>query len=164
MRSSKAVKRMLCLALIAATLILTAAPALASSRPNGAYVVNTFDGDRLIVHPNPSIAGEVTRLKPGTVVVYKSQKSGWWRIAFYNGYGYVDPKYLVSATSLPGAKFKAMKALPVYAKSKSSSKCIGTMSKSMKVSIIDKKDSWVRVRRSNGYTGWVSAKYLYRVS
>ena len=94
MSRSKAVKRMLCLALIAATLILTAAPAFAASKPNGAYVVKTNDGDRLIVHPKPSIVGEVTRLKSGTVVVYKSRKSGWWKIAYYGGYGYVDISYI----------------------------------------------------------------------
>lgn len=162
MSRSKAVKRMLCLALIAATLILTAAPAFAASKPNGAYVVKTNDGDRLIVHPKPSIVGEVTRLKSGTVVVYKSRKSGWWKIAYYGGYGYVDPAYLVSATSLPDAKFRSRKTLPVYAKSKSSSRVIGKLTTKMKVSIVAKKDSWVCVQR-NGYTGWVSAKYLYRV-
>ena len=161
MRSSNVVKKVLCLALIATLLIATAMPAFASS-PNGAYVVTDTGGARLIVHDKPW-GNEVTRLKPGTVVVYKSKKSGWWKVAFYGGSGYVDPRYLTSVTSLPSAKYKAVKKLPVYAKAKSSSAYLGTLKTTKKVRIVAKSNSWVRISLS-GHYGWVSAKYLRRVS
>ncbi len=162
MRSFKVVSRTLCLVLIAAMLIAAAMPAFASSKPNGAYVVTNTGGEHLIVHTGPW-GDEVTRLKPGTVVVYKSKKSGWWKVAFYNGSGWVDPKYLTSVTSMPSAKYKAIKKLPVYAKAKSSSKYLGTLKTNKKVRIVKKSNSWVQIKLSGRY-GWVQAKYLRKVS
>ena len=162
MRKSNVVRRTLSLVLIAAVLIMSAMPAFASSKPNGAYVVSNTGGEHLIVHTGPW-GEEVTRLKPGTVVVYKSKKSGWWKVAFYNGSGWVDPKYLTSVTSMPSAKYKAIKKLPVYAKAKSSSKYLGTLKTNKKVYIVKKSNSWVQINLS-GHYGWVQAKYLRKVS
>lgn len=162
MRITNSVKRALCLMLIAAVLVLTAAPAFAASKASGAYVVTNTNGERLIVHDSPW-GSEVTRLKPGTVVVYKSKKSGWWKVEYNGGSGYVDPRYLTSVTSLSYAKYRSVKTLPVYSKAKSSSTYLGKLKTSMKVSITKKSGSWVCVTR-NGYSGWVLAKYLRRVS
>lgn len=166
MRRSYVVKRALCLALVAAMLVIGAMPAFAASKKgSGAYVVTTVDkGDRLNVHATASIDGSVIdHLKKGTVVVYKSIKNGWWKVAYYGGSGYVDRRYLTSVSSLPSAKYKAIVKVPVYAKASKSSKLIATLKTNVKVSIIGKSNSWVRIKRGS-YVGWVSAKYLRRVS
>lgn len=166
MRRSSMVKRAFCLALIAVMLLASAAPAFASSkRGNGAYVVMTVDkGDRLNVHATASLDGKVIgHLKKGTVVVYKSYKNGWWKVAYYGGSGYVDRRYLTSVTSLPGAKYKAVTKVPVYAKASKSSKYLTMLKTDVKVSITGKSNSWVRIQRGS-YVGWVVAKYLRRVS
>ena len=164
MRRSCVVKRALCLALIAVMLMASAAPAFASSKKgNGAYVVVTVD-DRLNVHATPSIDGTVIdHLKKGAVVVYKSYKKGWWKVAYYGGSGYVDKRYLTSVSNLPGAKYKAVTRVPVYAKASKSSKYLTTLGTDLKVSIIGKSNSWVRIKRGS-YVGWVVAKYLRMVS
>jgi len=166
MRRSNVVKRAFCLALIAVMLVAFAAPAFAASkRGSGSYVVTTVDkGDRLNVHATASLDGEVVgHLKKGTVVVYKSSKGGWWKVAYYGGSGYVDRRYLTSVTSLPGAKYKAVTKVPVYAKASKSSKFLTVLKTDVKVFIIGKSNSWVRIRRGS-YVGWVVGKYLRRVS
>ena len=166
MRRFHVVKRALCLALMAVMLVASAVPAFAASkRGNGSYVVTTVDkGDRLNVHATASLDGEVIgHLKKGTVVVYKSYKGGWWKVAYYGGSGYVDRRYLTSVTSLPGAKYKAVTKVPVYAKASKSSKYLTMLKTTMKVSITGKSNSWVRIQRGP-YVGWVVGKYLRRVS
>ena len=164
MRSSNVVKRTLCLLLLASMLIVAAMPAFASTRGSGAYVVDKTEteGERLIVHDGPW-GNEITRLNPGTVVVYKSRKSGWWKVEFYTGSGWVDPKYLTSVTALPNAKYKAIKKIPVFSKAKTSSTYLGMLKTSKKVSIVNKSKNWVRIRLGSHY-GWTQAKYLRRVS
>ena len=163
MRSSKAVKRTLCLVLIAVMLFVTAAPAFAASKGKGAYVVTTSSKhDRLRVHAAPW-GDVVDHLKRGTVVVYKSSKSGWWKVEYYGGSGYVDRSYLTSVTALSSAKYKALKKVAVYSKAKSSSTYLGTLKKGVKVKIIGKSGSWVHIAKGSAH-GWVLAKYLYRVS
>ena len=165
MRKSNAVKRALCLVMIAAMLIMTAMPALASTKGSGAYVVTTVGKhDRLNVRRTASINSDVIdHLKKKTVVVYKSSKNGWWKVAYNGGSGYVDRRYLTSVLNLPEAKYKAVKKLPVYAKHSSSSKYLGSLKTNVKVAIIGTYKSWVQVKRGS-YVGWVSAKYLRRVS
>ena len=165
MRGSYVVKRAFCLALIAVMLVASAMPAFASSKKgSGSYVVTTVDkGDRLNVHATASVDGRIIgHLKKGTVVVYKSYKNGWWKVAYYGGSGYVDRRYLTSVTSLPGAKYKAVTKVPVYAKASKSSKYLATLKTNVKVSIIGKSNSWVRIRRGSN-VGWVVGKYLRMV-
>lgn len=163
MRSSKAVKRTMCLLLIAAMLAVVALPAMAASKPSGAYVVTTKNkNDRLRVHSGPWGA-VIDYLKYGTVVVYKSSKSGWWKVTYYGGSGYVDGKYTTSVTDLPSAKYKALTKLNVRSKPKSSASVVGTLKTNKKVSIADKKGDWVHIYRGSA-NGWVLAKYLRRVS
>lgn len=166
MRRYSVVKRAFCLALIAVMLVASAVPAFASGkRGNGAYVVITVDkGDRLNVHASASVDSTVIgHLKKGTVVVYKSYKNGWWKVAYYGGSGYVDRRFLVSVANLPSAKYKAVTKVPVYAKASKSSKYLTTLKTDVKVSITGKSNSWVRIKRGS-YVGWVVAKYLRRVS
>ena len=166
MRGSNVFRRALCLAVIAVVLIASMAPAFAASKKgNGAYVVMTVDkGDRLNVHAEASMDSKVIgHLPKNTVVVYKSYKNGWWKVAYYGGEGYVDRKFLVSVSDLPGAKYKAVTKVPVYAKAKKNSKLLGTLKTNITVTITGKSNSWVRINHGP-YVGWVVAKYLRRVS
>jgi len=95
--------------------------------------------------------------------VYKSSKSGWWKVEYYGGSGYVDKSYLTSVTSLSSAKYKAITKLSVYTKPKSSSTYLGSLKTGVKVSIVGKSGSWVHIMKGAAH-GWVLAKYLYRVS
>lgn len=165
MRGSSVFRRALCLAVIAVVLLASMAPAFASNKGNGAYVVTNIEdkGDRLNVHAEASVDSDIIgKLPKNTVVVYKSYKNGWWKVAYYGGEGYVDRKFLTSVSKLPGAKYRAVTKVPVYAKAKKSSKFIGTLKTNVTVSIIGKSNSWVRVKHGP-YVGWVVAKYLRRV-
>lgn len=164
MRVSNVIRRTLCMLLLAAMLAMTGASAFAASKPSGAYVVSNTHGERLIVHATASMYNnEVTRLKPGTVVVYKSTKNGWWKVQFYGGSGYVDRRYLTSVAYLPEAKYKAVKKIPVYYKNKTSSGRVGYLKTSLKVSITKQKGSWVHIKHGSK-VGWVQSIYLRKVS
>ena len=166
MRSFRFVRRALCLVMVAAMLLATAMPALAASKKGkGAYVVSTVErGDRLNVHASASIDGKIIgHLKKNTVVVYKSIKNGWWKVSFYGGSGYVDRRFLTSVASLPSAKYKAVKKVPVYAKASKNSRYLAMLKTSMKVTITGMSGDWVRIQRGS-YVGWTMAKYLRRVS
>ena len=165
MRRANVARRTLGLLLIAVLLITAAMPAFAASKKgSGAYVVDKSKtgGERLIVHDAP-FGEEIGRIKPGTVVVYKSFKSGWWKITCYYGTGWVDPKYLTSVTALPSAKYKALKSLTVYPKARAKSPYSVKLNTRTKVSIIDKSGDWVHIQVGWRH-GWVQAKYLRRVS
>ena len=163
MKHMVSMKRVFSLTLVIMLLAMAAVPAFAKSKPKGAYVViTTGKYDRLRVHDSPW--GNVTHyLKRGSVVVYKSSKSGWWKVSFRGGSGYVDKSYLTSVTSLSSAKYKAITRLSVYTKPKSSSTYLGSLKTGVKVSIVGKSGSWVHIMKGAAH-GWVLAKYLYRVS
>lgn len=155
------IKRMLCLALIVMTLASIAAPALAkSSKPSGAYVVTTVEKrDRLRVRSTPG--GEIkTYLKKGTVVVYKSTKSGWWYVQYRGGKGYVDRTCLTSVSKLTSKKFVPVDNLWVRSKPKTDAAKV-KMKKGTKVKITGQKGTWVKISYK-GRTGWVPAIYLKR--
>ena len=161
MISTNVAKRTLCLLLLAALLVLTAAPALASSN-SGAYVVSTSGHDRLRVHSSAN--GSVKAyLKRGAVVVYKGQKNGWWKVEYRGGSGYVDWHYLTPVSALPKAKYKSVDNLWVRNKPKTSAAKLGKLKTSMRVTIVQNKGAWVCIARK-GHTGWVPAKFLRRVS
>jgi uncharacterized protein YgiM (DUF1202 family) len=166
MRRFHIVRRTFCLVLIVGMLVTAAMPAFAASkRGSGSYVVTTVDkGDRLNVHASASIDGEIIgHLKKNTVVVYKSIKNGWWKVSYYGGSGYVDRRFLTSVASLPSAKYKAVKDVPVFAKASKNSRYLTMLKTSMKVSITGMSGNWVRIQRGS-YVGWTMAKYLRRVS
>ena len=160
MKQISVFKRALCAALVVLMLTMTALPAMAASKkPSGAYVVTTLQKkDRLYVHSSPW--GDVkAKLKKGTVVVYKSTKKGWWKIAYRSGTGYVDGRYLTSVASLGSTKYVSVDNLRVRAKPKANAVVLGKLKPKMKVTIVGQKGSWVQINYK-GYTGWVSAKYL----
>ena len=162
MNGSRVARRALCLLLLAIVLATAVTPAFAASKPSGAYVVTTSKRDRLRVHASPW--GDVEDyLKRGTVVVFKYRKSGWWKVEYRGGSGFVDRNYLTSVAYLSGAKYKAVDNVWVRSKPKASAAILGKLKTKYKVSIIGQKGSWVHIKRGV-YTGWVAAKYLRRVS
>ena len=167
MKGTGMLKRALCMAMVVMLLALTAAPALASKKPSGAYVVTTANSkNRLRVHSTPG--GSVKKyLTLGTVVQYKSAKSGWWKVKYRKNKseldtGYVDRHYLTSVSKLSAAKYTPVDNLWVRTKAKSSAAKIGKLKAGKKVSIIKQKGSWVCIY-FKGYSGWVPAVYLKRV-
>ena len=158
MKFSTVIKRMLSLTLVVTLLALTAAPALAASKPSGAYVVVTSSKhNRLKVRSSDGTVK--AHLKPGTVVVYKGNKKGWWKVQYRGGSGYVDKTYLVSVASLPNAKYTAVDNLWVRTKPKSGAQKMGKLKAGKKVIITGQKGTWVSVANKS-YSGWVPAKYL----
>lgn len=157
-------KRIICLALIAMLLVLTAAPALAASaaNPHGSYVVATSGWSRLRLHSSPG--GPVAAYLPrGTVVSYRGQKNGWWYVNYRYGSGYVDRTWLWSVDNNPKAKYCPVDNLWVRLKPQSSSIRLGKLKVGKKVTIEDQSGTWVKINYK-GYTGWVPGKYLFRVS
>ena len=162
MKHMVSMKRVFSLTLVIMLLAMAAVPAFAKSKPKGAYVViTTGKYDRLRVHDSPW--GNVTHyLKRGSVVVYKSSKSGWWKVSFRGGSGYVDKSYLTSVASMAGTKFTPVDNLWVYAKPKTSAAALGKLKAGKKVTIVGMSGSWVKISYK-GYTGWTAAKYLKMV-
>ena len=155
MKNATMIKRILSVALIVMLLTLTAAPALAAS---GAYVVTTSKHDKLRVHSTPG--GSVkAKLKQGTVVVYKSNKKGWWKVEYRGGSGYVDKTFLTSVAKVPAAKYTAVDNLWVRISPKTNAQKMGKLKAGKKVIITGQKGTWVSVANKS-YSGWVPAKYL----
>ena len=167
MKGSGMMKRLLCVALIVMLLTLSAAPALAKAK--GAYVVTTSDyKNRLRVRSTPG--GSVKKyLRLGSVVQYKSSKSGWWKVQYRKNSstlatGYVDRHYLTSVASLSSAKYKSVDNLYVrYKPKRNSAKYSQKLTPNKKVTIVKQSGTWVCVNYK-GNTGWVPAVYLKCVS
>lgn len=162
MKCSKVIKRMLSLTLALMLLAMAAAPALAASTPSGAYVVATSKNDKLRVHDAPG-GSVVAKLKRGAVVAYKATKSGWWKVEYRGGTGYVDKSYLISVAELPTAKYAPVDNLWVRSKPKADATKLGKLKACKKVTLVSQKGAWVCIKYK-GYTGWVPAKYLKCVS
>ena len=165
MKFSGVIRRALCVLMVAVLLTLTAAPALAASakNPHGAYVVATSNKyNRLRVR---SSAGGYVKdyLKRGEIVVYRSDKNGWWNVRYRGGTGYVDRRYLWSVdNSTSKCKYTSVDNLWVHSSAKNDSWCYGKLKPGKLVTIEKQNGSWVKIKY-NGYTGWVYAIYLRRV-
>lgn len=165
MRFTKAIRRTLCLAMIATLLVLTAAPALAASadNPHGAYVVATSSKySRLRVR---TTAGGTVKdyLNRGEIVTYRSSKNGWWYVNYRGGSGYVDRRYLWSVdNSTSKAKYTSVDNLRVYTKAGTSGIYLGKLKPGRQVTIESQDGNWVRINYK-GHTGWAYSIYLRRV-
>ena len=164
MKLAKMIRRMLCLAMVAALILCTAAPALAASakNPHGAYVVATSGRSRLRVRSSANGA-VVDHLSRGTIVVYRYSKKGWWYVDYRGGSGYVDRHYLWSVeNSTSKAKYAPVDNLWVHTKANVDSWCYGKLKAGKQVTIEKQSGTWVLINYK-GHTGWVSSKYLRRV-
>lgn len=164
MKHTKAIRRALCLVMIAALLVLTAAPALAASskNPHGAYVVATNSRSRLRVRSAANGAVKAY-LKRGTIVVYRYTRKGWWYVDYAGGSGFVDRRYLWSVdNSTSKAKYASWDNLWVHYRPDVDSWCYGKLKAGKQVTIEKQSGNWVLINYK-GHTGWVYSKYLKRV-
>ena len=161
MKLATVFRRILCLALVAVLLSLTAAPAFAAgkSSPEGSYVVTA---SRLNVHGSAGYGNVIARLKKGTVVTYSNTRKGWWYVRYSNGSGYVDSKYLAPVSTGTSARYAPTVNLRVRAKASIDGFVIGKIRKGLKVKVLRQSGSWAYIDYK-GNRGWVSAKYLKRV-
>ena len=159
MNKRNSFKRILCMAIVAMLLVLTAAPAMAASSKNGAYVVSTSSKhDRLRVYNSEGTM--IGKLRRGTVVVYKGHKGGWWKVQFRGGTGYLDKNYLLSVDlGLSSVKYTPVDNLWVRSKPKTNAYKMGKLKAGKKVTIERQKNGWVQINYK-GYLGWVPAIYL----
>ncbi len=165
MKITKAIRRLACLAMVAALLALAAAPAMAASakNPHGSYVVATSGKyERLRVRSTPGGAVE-DYLTRGSIVSYRSSKNGWWYVRYRGGSGYVDRRYLWSVENSTGkAKYTSVDNLRVYSKASTSGIYYGKLKPGRQVTIVGQSGNWVKIN-FKGHTGWTYAIYLRRV-
>ena len=157
MKGLNRIRRVLCIVFIVALLAVTAAPAFAASNknPGGAYIV-TASRLNMRSGANGSI---VRKLPKGTVVVYRSQSKGWWRVMCATGTGYVDRRWLTSVNGYVGGNFATTVNLYVRSKASETSYALGKLKKGTKVKLIKQKGTWMQISYK-GRTGWVASKYL----
>lgn len=159
-----AYRRIVCLVLAMVLLALAGAPALASSRPSGAYVVMVSKDSKLCVRSSPYLADNVqAKLSRGAVVVYDSTAKGWWKVQYSGGTGYVDSRYLSSVAASPDAVYTSVVKLRVrFGPSTSALVYRPRLKPGTKVTLVRQSGSWVMINYK-GHTGWVASKYLRRV-
>ena len=145
------IKRAFCIMMIVALLAICVAPAFAASNknPSGAYVVTSSGSLRLRSGPGKGYS-VLTKLKKGTVVVYRGRTNGWWRVMYSGGSGYVDRRYVTSVLSLPNAKYTPTDNLRVRAKASSDSAVIGKLKVGKKVTIVKQKGTWACIKSGTG--------------
>lgn len=178
MKHWKVIRRSLVLALIVAMIAATMPIVAMASKSNSYYCI----GDRVNVRVGPhSYETSIGKLRKGDVVTYISASNGWYRVAFYKKStnsvekGYVYRKFLKPVTSSKSSNSKSSVGLTStlykttvnlrvrsepsitegYVKKK--------LRKGTKVAVVKQKRSWVYVTYKGG-SGWVSAKYLKKVS
>lgn len=134
--------------------------------------------NRVNLREGPSSAyGSKAKLMKGDVVTYMSKKNGWYYVKFYKKStktvveGYVYRKYLSPVA--PSSSSKSLSVSNTYRTTvnlrvrSEPSITEGYVKKKLKagtkVTVIKQKKSWVYVTYKGG-AGWVSAKYLKKVS
>ncbi len=166
MKSSRAVRRVLCAFLVA--ILLTGMTAYAESYPRGTYYCN---GNRVNVRSGPSSSySSQYKLNYGDVVTVTGNKNGWVKISYFNKWnnsaetGYVYRKYVYQASTSKstssGSVYKTTANLRVRSEPSTTKGYVKTkLKKGTKVKVTKQSKSWVYVTYKGG-SGWVSAKYL----
>ncbi len=154
-------RTILSMMLIALTLILSAAPALAASKGD-ILVVNT-DFARLRAKP-VSGSDVLTKLRKGQRVTFLKDYRGWLKIELGNGKtGYMYKDFLNAHVSAKvGNLYKSRSSsLPVRSKPSKKGKVKFSVSKSPTMVLLERHGSWGLIRVvSNGKVGYVNLKYL----
>ena len=178
MTITKAIRRFLVLALI---VVLTAgALPIAAFAESGSYYCTA---DRVNMRTGPSSGyASIAKLRKGDVVTYIRKDNGWYKVKYYKKStntvveGYVYRKYLKSVSStksssgtkssvgLTSTTYKTTVNLRVRSEPSITTGYVKTKLRAgTKVSVVKQKRSWVFVTYKGG-SGWVSAKYLKKVS
>lgn len=162
MNRQAVLRRVLALALLVSLLALVGAPALAASNtnPGGAYVVTA---SKLNLRSAADYFSSVQKKLPrNTVVIYKGQSKGWWKVQYSGGTGYVDRRYLSSVNNYTGSKFAPVCNLYVRSKASASSYAVGKMKMGLKVKLVKQKGNWMYIDYK-GKRGWVASRYMKKV-
>ncbi|MDO4867724.1 MAG: SH3 domain-containing protein [Clostridia bacterium] len=158
---------LLCVILVAATLIAPVSASAASSRKKIEILQVTVDGAR--VRSGPSSAYEVlTSVKKGSKVFYlDKQKNSFCRVrTAYGTVGYMYRGFLKSY----GAAYKDQiyycksRNIKVYKKASTGSKRVTTLSKGQHVIVYQTKGSWAYIKTLGGKGGYVKKSALKKAS
>ena len=152
MKGLNRIRRVLCIVFIVALLAVTAAPAFAASNknPGGAYIV-TASRLNMRSGANGSI---VRKLPKGTVVVYRSQSKGWWRVMCAAGTGYVDRRWLTSVNGYVGGNFATTVNLYVRSKASETSYALGKLKRAPRSSSSSRRAPGCRSATRAAPAGW----------
>jgi N-acetylmuramoyl-L-alanine amidase len=100
-------------------------------------------------------------LSKGAKVSIVETSGPWYKIKTSKGYGWVMSNYVTQVTTLPVLFTGNVTATKINVRTspENTSKVFVTLSKGAKVSIVEKKDLWYKIKTSKGY-GWVMSKYV----
>ena len=134
---------------------------------NKTGVVNT---SALNVRKGPSTKnGIVTKIYKGDKVTITDSSNGWYKVKLSNGKtGWVSDDYIkvsssnTSSSSSTSSKTGTVTTTSLNVRSGAGTKYskIASLTKGSKVTIIETKNNWHKIKMSNGKTGWVSAEYI----
>lgn len=154
--------RIACMILVIVLMAMTAAPALAASKSNRAYVVATSSKhERLKLRSSPG-GSAIAKLKRGTVVVYRYSQDGWWCVYYRYGSGFLDKTYLWPVSASKTAKYTPVDNVNVRSQPKTNAYILGKLKAGKKVTIVAQSGNWAKINYK-GYLGWVPSIYLFRV-
>ena len=129
---------------------------------NKTGVVNT---SALNVRKGPSTKnGIVTKIYKGDKVTITDSSNGWYKVKLSNGKtGWVSDDYIkVSSSSSTSSKTGTVTATSLNVRSGAGTNYskVASLKKGSKVTIIETKNNWHKIKMSNGKTGWASAEYI----
>ena len=111
--------------------------------------------------------------KGQTVEILNKESSGWYKIKYGNGHGYVSELYInISSNSNTNISQETTvthtgvvnaSSLNVRSEGSTSSSKIGALSRGTKVNIVDKlSNGWYKIKFNNGY-GYISGDYIVNI-
>ena len=111
--------------------------------------------------------------KGQTVEILNKESSGWYKIKYGSGYGYVSELYInISSNSNSNISQETTvthtgvvnaSSLNVRSEGSASSSKIGSLSRGTKVNIVDKlSNGWYKIKFNNGY-GYISGDYIVNI-
>lgn len=124
----------------------------------------------LNVRTGPSTGfGRVLTLKKGNAVTISDQKNGWYKVKYGSKIGWTSAKYIkIAKTTTPSTATSSKTSLTgtitdsvlnVRTGPSTSYKVITSLKKGTKITILEQKNGWYKIKTSKGY-GWLSGNYV----
>ena len=146
---------------------------LSAANPNTMNVAASINTANAPLYKIPSASSKIwMRLPKGATftAVAMTRDNNWVRLKNGNYYGYMQAKYLTTASAAPtpaptnapssgltGKVYVVTTALPVYASASTSSKFLGTMYYGQDMTCVGVNGSWAQVKNSAGAVGYCQA-------
>lgn len=126
----------------------------------------TVNSDDVNVRSKPnSSSGVITTAGQGSSVTVIGESNGWYNVRVGDKNGWIFAQYVtVKAKAQKGTSTVTADGVNLREKPSADSKIISVLDKGSKVSPITSSGNWVKVKTSNGSTGWVSKAYVYSPS